>query len=41
LGRGANIHVRNEDGQTPFEVVLLVVFDKLTFIQGCYRLGRR
>ena len=41
LGRGANIHIRNEDGHTPFEVVLLFVFDKLSFIQGCYRSGRR
>ena len=27
LGRGANIHIRNEDGHTPFEVVLLFLFD--------------
>lgn len=31
MGRGANVHIRNEDGHTPFEVVLLFVFDKLTF----------
>lgn len=40
LGREANIHIRNKDGQTPVEVVLLFVFDKLTFIQGCNRSGK-
>jgi len=40
VGRGANIHITNKDGQTPVEVVLLFVFDKLTFIQGCYRPGK-